>query len=187
MRPRLSPPRVAAALISLAALGCADLSTQPESRTGAARQLEVAEVSATESTVQLLACPTHDVQSARDVIGPDGGGIAVRGISIAIPAGAVPEPTEFEVTIPESPFLEVEIHAVGHDSYQFQQPATITIKYSSCSDNSDNSVAERATLVGAYIDTETNQVLEVMGGVDDKADRKVSFTTSHLSGYAVAY
>ena len=184
MRPRLSPPRVAAALISLAALGCADLSTQPESRTGAARQLEVAEVSATESTVQLLACPTHDAQTAREIIGAGGGSIAVRGASIAIPAGAVSEPTEFEVTIPESPFLEVEIHAVGHDSYQFQQPATITIKYSNCS---DNSVVERATLVGAYIDTETDQVLEVMGGYDDKAARRISFTTWHLSGYAVAY
>jgi len=184
MRPRLSPPRVAAALISVAAFGCADLGTQPEPRTGAGPQFEVAEVSGAESTVQLLACPTHDAQTAREIIGAGGGSIAARGVSIAIPAGAVSEPTEFEVTVPASPYLEVEIHAIGHDSYQFQQPATITIKYSNCS---DNSVVERATLVGAYIDTETEQVLEVMGGYDDKAARRISFTTWHLSGYAVAY
>jgi hypothetical protein len=183
MRPRLSP-RVAAALISVVALGCVDLSTQPETSAGPAPRFDVAEVPATESTVQLLACPTHEVQSARAVIGPDGGGVAVRGVSIAIPAGAVSEPTEFEVTVPASPYLEVEIHAVGYDTFQFQQPATITIKYSSCS---DNSVTASARFVGAYIDTETNQVLEVLGGVDDKAARRVSFTTWHLSGYAVAY
>ena len=184
MRPRLSSPRVAAALLSVAALGCADLSTQPEPGSGPARQFEVAEVSPSESPLQLLACPTHEPYSARQVIGEAGGTVAVRGTSITIPAGALLEPTEFEVTIPESPYLEIEIHAAGHDSYQYQKPATNTIKYSNCS---DNSVPAGARLVGAYIDSETNQVLEVMGGTDDKTARRVSFSTWHLSGYAVAY
>jgi hypothetical protein len=54
---------------------------------------------------QLLVCPTVEAASARAVIGPDGGSVGARGSSI--PAGAVPEPTPFEVVVPVSPFMEV--------------------------------------------------------------------------------
>jgi hypothetical protein len=68
---------------------------------------------------QLLVCPTVEAASARAVIGPDGGSVGARGSSI--PAGAVPEPTPFEVVVPVSPFMEVGIHAVGRTSYALER------------------------------------------------------------------
>jgi hypothetical protein len=45
--------------------------------------------------------------------------VGARGSSI--PAGAVPEPTPFEVVVPVSPFMEVGIHAVGRTSYALER------------------------------------------------------------------
>jgi hypothetical protein len=37
-----------------------------------------------------------------------------------------------------------------------------------------------------YIDSDTKAMLEPMGGVDNKLLKTITFTTGHLSGYAVA-
>jgi hypothetical protein len=115
---------------------------------------------------------------------PDGGTLGARGTSITIPAGAVPTPTAFEVVVPVSPYMEVEIHAVGQAGYAFAQPAAITINYARCP---ADAVPADAALEGVYVESGTRRVLERMGGTADKTGKKITFSTPHLSGYIVAY
>jgi hypothetical protein len=133
---------------------------------------------------QLLVCPTSDQVSAQAVIGPEGGSVEARGTTLTIPAGAVAESTLFEVVVPASNYMETEIHAVGVDHYVFLQPATITINYARCP---DGALPETSRAQGAYIETGSHKILELMGGTDDRSGHKVSFLTGHLSGYVVAY
>jgi hypothetical protein len=191
MRRRLSPlSAVAGFAIVLAAQGCADLGTAPnappprldEAATGATADSSASNASSPAG--QLIVCPTQDEQRATAIIGPGGGSVSARGTSLSIPEGAVPEPTRFELTIPASRYMEVEVHAVGYDSYTFQQPVTLTINYARCP---DDAAPTGATLAGAYIDSATDQILALMGGSQDKSGHKLTFTTGHLSGYAVAY
>jgi hypothetical protein len=133
---------------------------------------------------QLLVCPTTDRQTASGIIGPDGGIVTARGATLTIPAGAVPVPTQFEVVVPASKYMETDIHAVGVDHYVFQSPVTITINYARCP---SGAVPSGASLQGVYVDTATYQVLQQMGGVTYKSSHKVTFSTPHLSGYIVAY
>ncbi len=171
---------IATLVLALGALGCDDLPTQTAAVEVRRPRMAVADAPAP----QLLVCPTQEEASARAVIGPQGGTLGARGTSITIPAGVVPVPTQFEVLVPVSNYMEVEIHAVGQSSYTFAQPATITINYARCP---GEAIPAYATLEGAYIESGTRRVLERMGGTTDKTGRKVTFTTGHLSGYAVAY
>ena len=132
----------------------------------------------------LLACPSTGTQTTTGVIGLLGGTISLGSTKISIPFGAVLEPTLFQIVIPESPYMEVEVHAVGLTTFLFKRPVQITIDYSRCS---DDAIPAGAQLQGVYIDGDTKAVLEQMGGVDDHDSRRLTFSTPHLSGYAVAY
>lgn len=78
--------------------------------------------------------------------------------------------------------MEIDVSAVGFQTFLFQQPVTITIDYSRCG----RSDIDQKTLHVFHIDPITKQLLEDMGGVDDKVSQHITFTTGHLSGYAVA-
>ena len=78
--------------------------------------------------------------------------------------------------------MEIDVSAVGFTSFLFQQPVTITIDYSRCNRNN----LDPQTLQVWHIDPLTHQMLENMGGVVDTATQQITFTTGHLSGYAVA-
>ena len=180
---RLFLPSITAIAIVVGA--CADLTTRPDRRSSEQVYGPTASTGLPGSAeFQLLACPTAEASSARAIIGPAGGTITVAGSSITIPFGAVPVPTEFEVMVPASSYMEVEIHAVGMERYVFLRPATVTIDYSRCP---ADAVPANAALQGVHIDTLTKQVLELMGGAADRDDHTVRFPTGHLSGYAVAY
>jgi hypothetical protein len=60
---------------------------------------------------------------------------------------------------------------------------SVAIDYSRCS----AAEANKAPLSVWHIDSQTGQLLEPMGGVDDKSTHSITFTTGHLSGYAVAF
>lgn len=181
MRPTPAFLRSLATLALLTgAAACADLPVGPGGANGQPTNLAVEEVASSE----LLVCPTEDPVSARAIIGPEGGSVGVRGSSISIPAGAVAEPTRFEVVVPASRYMKVEFSAVGQSHFEFQLPATITINYARCT---NSSTPTEEALTGAYLADDTDQVLELMGGTVDKTGHKLSFSTSHLSGYAVAY
>jgi hypothetical protein len=166
----------------IAASACGDLETKPTAPTSAPR-FDIADTAGAVVT-QMLVCPTNETQRAQGIIGPEGGTLTVRGVTIAIPSGAVPEPTAFEVIVPASSYLETEINAIGSEHYVFAVPATITINLARCP---AGSIPDWANLKGANIDPATYEVLEVMGGTYDKTGHKVVFPTPHLSGYVVAY
>jgi hypothetical protein len=175
---RLSSRAATAAALVLGATACADLSTAPSISPASAPRRDVT------SGTQLALCPSEDGASSRAWIGQDGGRLRARGSSISIPAGAVLEPTLFEIEVPASRYMKVEIHAVGRSDYQFARPATITINFSRCP---SGAIPYGATIGGAYVDSATGAVLQLMGGTVDWNGDKLSFPTDHLSGYVVAY
>jgi len=175
----------ATAAISIAVGACADLTTQTDGRVSEpASFIEGDSAQLASPEPRLLVCQTAETRAARATIGPEGGTISTRGSAITMPPGAVPTPTEFEFVVPASPYMELEIHAVGMDSYIFDKPATITINYARCP---GDAVPPDAKLKGVHIDDVSKQVLEVLGGVPDRVGQKISFSTGHLSGYAVAF
>ena len=133
------------------------------------------------SALQPLYCPSSsDVRATRGWIGPDGGSLGFRGHELKVPAGAISEPTEFEIVVPVSDYMELEVHAVNRDGFLFAVPATITISFARCSSVPDS------PLTAAYVDS-AQRILQDMGGSTDRASKKVSFQTGHLSGFIVAY
>ena len=82
--------------------------------------------------------------------------------------------------VPVSDFMEIEVHAVGRETYLFPVPATITISFQRCTSLPPN------PLTAAYVDS-SKQIVQNMGGAVDRANKRVSFKTGHLSGFIVAY
>lgn len=134
------------------------------------------------SAATLLSCPTTTTQTTSALIGVLGGTVSLAGSSISIPAGALTVPTLITVTIPAGQFMEVDVQANALTSFLFNQPVSITIDYSRCSQNLSNT-----SLSVWNIDEQTKALLENMGGVNDPLTESITFTTGHLSGYAVAF
>lgn len=135
-----------------------------------------------DTSPSLLECPTNQTTSATGIVDALGGSVFLGATGISLPAGALTTPTLFQVTVPASAYMEIDVSAVGFQTFLFEQPVTITIDYSRC----NLSDIDERTLHVYHIDLLTNQLLEDMGGVDDRVSRHITFTTSHLSGYALA-
>jgi hypothetical protein len=135
-----------------------------------------------DASPSLLECPTNQTTSTTGIVDALGGSVFLGATGISIPSGALTTPTLFQVTVPASTYMEIDVSAVGFQTFLFQQPVTITIDYSRC----NRSDIDQKTLHVYHIDPLTKQLLEDMGGVDDKSSRHITFTTGHLSGYAVA-
>lgn len=166
---------------------CSDVSTRPEE--GGVRP----DTTGNQGTVQtpdttgisqrrLIECPTTQTSTNSGLIGVLGGTVAAAGTSISLPANAVLLGTLIRVTVPASTYMEVDVTADGLLSFVFQRPVTITIDYSRC----PASVTAGKTLTVWHINTQTKVLIENMNGVNDPVQRKISFTTDHLSGYAIA-
>jgi hypothetical protein len=132
---------------------------------------------------RLVECQTSESISTDGTIGALGGTISIGGTSVLIPAGALLGPTDVRLTIPASKYVEVEIRAGNQEHFLFELPIAVTIDYSRC----DRSDVLFKPLSAWYIDAETKQLKENMSGVDNKLTRSVTFTTPHLSGYAIAF
>jgi hypothetical protein len=175
---------VVALAVTLGAVGCADggddVATAPARL---ARAPRAANLAADQAAGILLACPSNAEARAAAWIGPAGGIVEARGATLTVPAGAVAVSTLFEVVVPASQTMTVDIHAVGVEGFQFLTPATITLNFARCA----GTTAPIDQFQGAYVDLATAAILEYMGGVVDRSGHKLSFTTLHLSGYAVAY
>lgn len=131
----------------------------------------------------LLRCPTTQTQSTTALVTTLGGVVSVGGTSVQIPAGALTAATSITLTIPASQYMEIEVKANDLTSFLFQQSVSMTIDYSRCS----ASEANKAPLSVWHIDTQTKALLENMGGTDSKTSHTITFSTGHLSGYAVAF
>ena len=131
----------------------------------------------------LLRCPTFFTRFAAEIIGPLGGLVNLGDTKVEVPAGALLDLTLMTLLIPPSQYMEIQVRANRLESFLFEQPVSITIDYSRCS----NAVLEGKTLTVWQINPWTNQLIEHMGGVDDRANREITFQTGHLSGYAIAF
>ena len=131
---------------------------------------------------RLLSCPATEAQSTSAQIGAEGGTLSLGGTSVTLPLGALLEATTVELTIPAGQYMEVDLSVNGGQHIDFPQPVVVTIDYSRC----NRSDIDHQVLHVYHIDPDTHELLEDMGGVDDKLSRHITFTTGHLSGYAVA-
>jgi hypothetical protein len=169
--------RITLALVALALVGCSDAATRPESgridpdTTGIAQR-------------RLIECPTDQPSASSGIIGALGGTVAAAGTSISLPAGSVPVLTSLliNLTVPASTYMEIDITANGLATFLFAKTVTVTIDYSRC----PTSVTQGKTLTVWQIDPQTKLLIQNMNGVNDPAQRRMTFTTNHLSGYAIA-
>ena len=135
------------------------------------------------STARLISCPTTETRTTQGIIGPLGGTLSLGGTTIAIPGGALSLPTLITLTIPAGQYMEVDITANDLTSFVFNTTVGIRIDYSRCTDPA----LDTARLSVWHIDAQSKALLEFMGGVDNKTANTITFTTGHLSAYAVAF
>jgi len=129
----------------------------------------------------LIECPSSTTQSAEGTISLLGGTIRLGGTQVIIPAGALLSATHIVLTVPASRYMEIDVSVPGVDHFVFEKAIVVAIDYSRCSAS-----ATGGNLSAWHIDTESKALLERMLGIDDKINRRVIFTTGHLSGYALA-
>ena len=131
------------------------------------------------SPVTLMECRSTDSDAALGLLGPLGGVLQLDGHRVELPLLAVLRPTLFVLSTPESEYMVVDIKAQGLLDFWFRRPISVTIDYSRC----DRDAVPSGVW---YIDHDTGELLENMGGVNDPARRRITFITSHLSAYALA-
>ncbi|HKW48159.1 MAG TPA: hypothetical protein VJN70_11970 [Gemmatimonadaceae bacterium] len=129
----------------------------------------------------LAVCPSDQTQSTSSILGALGGLVSLDGSSVLVPAGALLSSTTIALTLPASQYMEIGVTANG-GHFLFQQPIAITIDYSRCSPD-----IQQKTLTVWNIDPDTHRLLQKMGGIDNKLTHQITFSTIHLSGYAIAY
>ena len=134
-------------------------------------------------TARLVVCPTSETRTTHALIGPLGGTLSLGATTVGIPSGALSVPTLITLTIPASQYMEIDVRANDLTSFIFNKAVGVRIDYSRCTDPA----LARARLNVWHIDAATKELLEFMGGVDDKAAHTVTFTTGHLSAYAIAF
>lgn len=130
----------------------------------------------------LVQCPVNATSTTSAVVGPLGGIVNLGATSVQIPAGALLSPVTINVTEPASQFMEIDVSVEGVQHFVFELPIVVTISYARCG----RSDLDLQPLSVWYIDGNTHELLEPMGGIDNKLARTITFTTPHFSGYAVA-
>ena len=130
----------------------------------------------------LVECPVDYEISVTGKLGATGGSIQLGKHAMTLPALAITAPREFKVAAPASNYMELALHPKEGGNFQFNRPVSVTIDYSRCS----RSNIDKAPLTVWYIDPATKGLLQNMGGVDDKENRTITFTTDHLSTFSIA-
>lgn len=134
------------------------------------------------SSPTLVECPTNQTDVTTGLVGLLGGALSLDGSGITIQSGVLTAPTLFQLTVPASRVMEIDVSAVGFQTFLFKDSVSVTIDYSRC----NRSDLDQKTLHVWHIDPVTKALLEDMGGQDNKATHRITFKTNHLSGYAVA-
>jgi hypothetical protein len=137
----------------------------------------------TKDLPELAVCPVRAPSTVSGVIGAGGGSLTHRGHRLTVDRGVLTRPTRFTITQPAGKHLRVEIEASGHKHYTFRAPVSVTISYEGC--ERQHRLAEAPT--AWYLPDNPNRPAQQMGGVIDRATRSITFPTTHLSTYAVAY
>ncbi len=132
----------------------------------------------------LVECPTTVTKSTSGTFDALGGTLSLDGSSVFLPLDALLEPTTIKLTIPASKYMEIGVNANDADHFFFEKPILITIDYSRC----DRSDVLLKPLNVWQIDPESKTLIEKMTVIaDNKLTRQITFTTIHLSGYAIAF
>ena len=132
---------------------------------------------------KLLYCPSSETQTASGLVGSLGGTLSLLGTSVTIPGGALLGDTQVELTIPAGQYMEVDLSVNNGQHISFLQPVVVTIDYSRC-----NRWSTLFRLLSVWnIDQDTKDLLQNMGGIDNKLAQTITFITPHFSGFAIAY
>jgi len=131
---------------------------------------------------RLVTCPGGESATSTSELGPLGGVLSAGGVSVSVPAGALLEPVTMTLSVPASQYVEVDVSVEGVDHFLFETPVTVTMSYARCT-RWDVLLFPNAVF---HIDSDSKQLLERMPTFDNKLTRTVTFTTGHLSGYALA-
>ena len=166
------------ALVALAAgiTACSEPATAPEIGAPAPNFI------GTETGQSLLECRRTLFDISWGLLGPLGGVLSLNGHTIVVPPQALDRLVFITVRQPSTPFVEMEVRVNGQDHFQFAAPLTVTLDYGRCA---DWRIGPEPLTVW-QIDPDTKEFIADMGGVDDRAAKKISFTTDHFSGYAIA-
>jgi hypothetical protein len=181
--------RLPLVVAALALLGCSDVATRPESGKVVSDTTQGPGTTPTPDTTgiaqrRLIECPTNQTSANSGLIGVTGGTVASAGSSITLPPGSLPGLLSLliQLTVPASTYMEIDITADGLPTFLFLKTVTVTIDYSRC----PTSVTQGKALSVWHINTQTKALLVNMNGVNDPVARRITFTTDHLSGYAIA-
>lgn len=175
---RPSAALLAAAALTAALASCAEPIAAPAD--ALPPSFSVASYSATEGA--LLSCAERPARSFEFTIDQRGARHSKHGFEVVVPPGALSGPQRFRVSLPRSPFVEADIDAVGHEHFTFRRPVTVTFDYARC-----GNVQLGSSLSVWYLADDTRALLEAMPGSDDRRARRITFQTTHLSGYGLAY
>ena len=156
----------------------------------------------------LLDCPTGTTQTLSQRIGPEGGVIRLpesplkqeeapspgqtvsrragaqgaEGYRLVVPPGAVDEPTEFTLTVPESRYAEVRIQVAGEERYDFGRPLTLVISYARC-----RGEATEQPLRIVRVAPDSDEIVDAgVCSVDDKSQSAVWATLPRISRFVVS-
>ena len=174
---------IAVIVALLGVASCRDLPTAPSKPAQTQDPSKLLGLWGGSSSPQLLVCPSTQTQTTSSVLGVDGGTVSLGGTSVTIPLGALLGQTTVELTIPAGQYMEVDLSVNGGQHISFLQPVTVTIDYSRC--NPWQTLFRQLSVWN--IDQDTKALLENEGGIDNKLLRQITFTTSHFSGFAIAY
>ena len=130
----------------------------------------------------LVECPTNTTVQTTATVGLLGGVLNLAGTTVTIPVGALLGPTTIVLTIPASRYMEIDVSVPGIDHFLFEKSILVTMDYSRCNRND----LLFTPLQVWHIDTETKALLEQMPSIDSKLTQTITFSTGHLSGYALA-
>jgi hypothetical protein len=166
------------AIVALCVLGACGDSQKPAGPT--APKSDLGPISPT-----LVECPTKDTKtSSVTILDPSiQNVVSLDGSKVVIPPGAVPLGSTVYLTIPASRYMEIGVRVDDQEHFPIALPIFITIDYSRC----QRSDVLTKPVTAWNIDPDTKQLLENMGGADDKLTESITFQTGHLSGYAIAF
>ena len=171
-----------ALIVALALVGsCSESATSPKAGVpgGATSGL----FGSTSSSPTLLACPTNDGQSASTVVGPLGATLSLGGTIATVPSGVLTGQT-LNLSLPAGNLMEVDLSVNDGQHVSFDPSVvTVIIDYSRCN---RNDILQKELSVWT-IDESTKAPIEKMPSVDNKLTQSITFTTTHFSGFAVAY
>ena len=135
------------------------------------------------TSTTLISCPNDTPVSTTALVEPLLGGIlTVQGASITIPPGALSLPTVITLSVPASQYARVDVTALDIQHLLFNKPVTVTIDYNRCW----RPELDTSPLTAWYLSPLLGTPIEKMPSTDDKSVHVVTFTTGHLSSYALA-